>query len=591
MLSFAKKSLSFHRLACELHLGVENGGGGGGEPSFVDSTWEAVDLFLKNEGGSPVVTEAGGGGGGGDASSGGGGGGGGGRLYLWIGRDFSVHAALDRLPKSMAAAPSSSGVLMICHNQPTGEAVASRRQMQCLTLTTSSAAASDQDEKSVESADEKDASASSSSSSSPTAVLQALQLYTRSFLPTIQSVVDEENAGLLGDKIRQLDVALQQTTRSTRLPHVELAVHPDLKPAAARRQNSVGQAVDWEELGLASKLQDDGFLNTLQTGVSQWIVQIRTITVLPKTTPLVVEPPSESAAAAEEVAFWTQLHSELLSIQQQLKSDPGVDLTASMLREAKRFVATLALENNTGLEQAITVTTDVNSFIKSFPLQDLQAARDFDKIASSMNAIFDHLPKIRSSRYYGLDRSCTLLEATTAVLRDSLLATLQEQHSGSSNLLFLDHKDFQNKIQFPIEDVFAQFKDRYDEWSHFILDQGKRRKQDLKKVLGNMKLYHTSLEERIQLLADFRKSQEELRQIVHTVLRQDDPSSIQAVEQAPRQIFATLQVLDLSSGGKQALESAMEEYDVQMDALEERLARLLVDKLEACQVRDRAFYW
>jgi hypothetical protein len=44
-------------------------------------------------------------------------------------------------------------------------------------------------------------------------------------------------------------------------------------------------------------------------------------------------------------------------------------------------------------------------------------------------------------------------------------------------------------------------------------------------------------------------------------------------------------LLDLSAAGRQAWEAALEEYDVQMDAMEERLARLLRDKLTACQVR------
>ena len=72
---------------------------------------------------------------------------------------------------------------------------------------------------------------------------------------------------------------------------------------------------------------------------------------------------------------------------------------------------------------------------------------------------------------------------------------------------------------------------------------------------------------------------------MHAVLREDEPEAIQQVEQAPRQIFAALPILDLSPGGAQALESALEEYDLQMDALEERLARLLRDKLQACKVR------
>ena len=59
-------------------------------------------------------------------------------------------------------------------------------------------------------------------------------------------------------------------------------------------------------------------------------------------------------------------------------------------------------------------------------------------------------------------------------------------------------------------------------------------------------------------------------------------NAIQTVENAPRLLFSSLDVLDLSPGGTKALESALEEYDLRMDAMEERLAKLLRDKLTAC---------
>jgi len=48
---------------------------------------------------------------------------------------------------------------------------------------------------------------------------------------------------------------------------------------------------------------------------------------------------------------------------------------------------------------------------------------------------------------------------------------------------------------------------------------------------------------------------------------------------APWTIFASLDLLDLSMGGTNALERALEEYENQMDATEELLAHLLHDKL------------
>ena len=49
-------------------------------------------------------------------------------------------------------------------------------------------------------------------------------------------------------------------------------------------------------------------------------------------------------------------------------------------------------------------------------------------------------------------------------------------------------------------------------------------------------------------------------------------------------LFASVDVLDLSSRGEAVFASALEGYDRKVDAIEEHLARLLRDKLSSCQV-------
>ena len=149
----------------------------------------------------------------------------------------------------------------------------------------------------------------------------------------------------------------------------------------------------------------------------------------------------------------------------------------------------------------------------------------------------------------------------------------------------MDYAQYQQTIRYPVLDVLVQFQDRFDEWKDFVLEQGRRRKvTGLNKVLEKMTLHHAVLRQRLDQLDDFRQAQETLRNVVHTVLRQEEPAALQQVEQAPRQIFGGVAILDLSPSGQQALDAALEEYDLQMDAMEERLARLLRDKLQACQV-------
>lgn len=522
--------LEYIRMACEVHLGSS-------------PTKDAVEIFFgKSE-----------------------------CLFVWIDLSSGLPKVGDSLPEKHRAAVAFLGGHM--EEDSTGTQ-AQYKPMQCVTLQPSLIPG----EESSGSEDEEEMTASSQAT-----LLHTLQLYTRHlFLPAVKQGIETT---VVQDKIRELDVAIGQSQRSARLPHVQLQVDPLIEQVAVSLKTT--NNLDWQALGLADKLTDDDVLNRLQSGVSQWITQIRKLTVLPRTTPfpMIAE---ETNADLEEIAFWNQLHQELISIQQQLAS-PGVEVTLALLREAKRFVATLALENNTGLEQAVGVAEDVEHFLKAYPVVDFQAARDFEKVSQATNAIFDHLPKIRQSRYYSLERSAQLLEATTLTLRRAIEGILQERYS---SFLFMDYKEYENKVRFPTQDIFVQFDDRWEQFKEFFLEQARRRKiPSPAKLIEHIVLHHQPLANRLDQVHEFRANHERLREVVHQVLQDEDDEqgAIQTVDSSPRVVFTSLNVLDLSVGGQKALESALEEYDLQMDAMEERLARLLRDKLTACQDAEDMF--
>jgi dynein heavy chain 1 len=502
-------------------------------------------------------------------------------LFVWVDGDMAKVG--DSLPERFPAAVAFLGLHQEDEDKEDGTAGSSSAapmKLQCVTLQPQTAVAV---AGAGEEGQEASAVAEEEEANRQATVLQALQLYTRYlFLPAVKQ---QDQTSVLQDKIRELDVAIGQSQRSARLPHVILQVDPRMQEVASATASS--KNIDWEALGLASKLTDDDFLNRLQSGVSQWITHIRKLTVLPRTTsfPMIAQ---ETNADLEEIAFWSQLQTELQSIQQQLTS-PGVEVTLALLREAKRFVATLALENNTGLEQAIAYTQDVEHFLKPYPVTDFQAAREFEKISQATNAVFDHLPKIRQSRYYSLERSAQLLEATTLTLRKALIRVLTDSYS---NFLFMDYKDYEKNVRYPTQDVFVQFEDRWEQFKDFFLDQGRRRKiASPAKLIEGLTLHQQPLASRLDQIHEFRANHERLREVVTQVLQDEaaEAAAIQTVETAPRQIFGSLNILDLSAGGTKALERALEEYDLQMDAMEERLARLLRDKLTACQDAEDMF--
>ena len=424
----------------------------------------------------------------------------------------------------------------------------------------------------------------------------------------------------LEDKIRELDVALGQCRRSAlgQIPHVTLKAHPAIVAATANIPSS--GKMDMTELGLAGRMDDDAFLNEVQAGVSAWIGQIRKVTVLPATTPFPSGDSEETEANAdlEEVSFWTELEVALKNIRGEL-SKPEVVLTLTMLKEAKRFLATIALENNTGLEAAEAHATDVANYLRSYPIEQLAASRDMIRVGEAMDSIFEHLPRIRQSRFYDLDRCARLLEASTLTLRQRMESILREKNKSNAIVLTLSFEQYEKDVRFPTQDIFVRFEDSFDTFTDFLLEQGRRKRvassMDPSKtpaqVVKSIVLYHQLLRERLDVIHSFRVQHEKLRSVVTEVLTGDDDSSgsgsgapsadddasaagataIREVEEAPMAVFGGVDVLDLSSRGKAAFQTALERYDRKVDAVEEKLAKLLRDKLTSAQVSILCAEW
>ena len=85
-----------------------------------------------------------------------------------------------------------------------------------------------------------------------------------------------------------------------------------------------------------------------------------------------------------------------------------------------KFFTNISFELNLGLKQALATVNDYNPLMKDFPLDDLLAATELDKIRAALSAIFSHLKKIRSTKY-PIQRALRLVEAISRDLSSQLL--------------------------------------------------------------------------------------------------------------------------------------------------------------------------
>ena len=557
------------------------------------------------------------------------------------GRNLGSLAFINASMINVNAAASTTGAT-------TGGEIKSARQIQCMVMSPRvylDEAEEDEDQTNESKEESKEEGSGGDSNNPGSATFLALQMYARHcFVPAVRAIEaleleEEKKEGTDGvvtpvgegdesakqsrkstrimegleDKLRELDVALGQCRRTVlgRIPHVALRAHPRIAEAASKLVPS--GKMDLESVGLSSSLQDDAFLNEVQSNVNHWINQIRKVTVLPASTPFPSgdSAETESHADLEEVSFWIGLEEALKNIRSEL-SKPEVLLTVALLKEAKRFVATIALENNTGMDAAETHVGDVANFLRSYPAPMLASSRDWAKIGSAMDAVFTHLPKVRQSRFYELDRLARLVEATTLNLRERIEGTLRESYKGNGIVLSLDYDAYEKNVRAPTQDIFVMFDASFSTFSEFFLDQGRMRRragearnETPAQVLKGIKLYHQALRERLDAVYHFRTQHEKLRSVVTEVLTVERKNAsggdeagtseeysawaLKEVDDAPMSLFASVDVLDLSARGEAMFTAALDGYDRKVDAIEEHLAKLLRDKLASCQDAEDMF--
>ncbi len=122
---------------------------------------------------------------------------------------------------------------------------------------------------------------------------------------------------------------------------MHLAVDPAIRQAVARARLT-GDTATLDDLPPAL-LADTAFLNRLQADVNGWIKEVQTVTKLSRDV--------ASGTASQEINFWLSMDKALEAAASQLAADE-VQLALAVLKNAKRFHATMSFFSDTGLKEA-----------------------------------------------------------------------------------------------------------------------------------------------------------------------------------------------------------------------------------------------
>ncbi|XP_037072682.1 LOW QUALITY PROTEIN: dynein heavy chain, cytoplasmic-like [Pollicipes pollicipes] len=401
-------------------------------------------------------------------------------------------------------------------------------------------------------------------------------------------------------KIAELEMGLLHLQQNIDIPEITLQVHPVVAQVIKKcaDEGRKPQVADFGE-----KLDDSSFFNQLQNGVNRWIREIQKVTRLDR------DP--ASGTALQEISFWLNLERALLRIQEK-RDSLEVALTLDILRHGKRFHATISFDADTGLKQALATVNDYNPLMKDFPLNELLASTELDRLRTALRNVFHHLRKIRNTKY-PLVRALRLVEAISRDLMHQLLKIL-----GTRRMMQASFEDFE-KVMTQCFEVFTCWDDEYDKLQGLLRDIMKK-KQEHMKMTWRVQPAHKRLQARMDQMRKFRRQHEQLRTVIVRVLRPtvqrpaDEPglaggtapppptpatpqplsldaadaNAIEEVQLAYEQV-KDVDSLDIGKEGSDAWEAALRRYDERIDRVEARITARLRDQLGTAKNANEMF--
>ncbi|KAI9851336.1 MAG: hypothetical protein M1838_003977 [Thelocarpon superellum] len=391
-------------------------------------------------------------------------------------------------------------------------------------------------------------------------------------------------------KLAELELSLLHLQQNIEIPELALPLHPVVQAAVdeAQAANTRPSLNDVP----ASLLPDSTFQNSVQQTVNAWIKSIQTITKMSR------DP--ESGTATQEINFWLSLEAALERIETQLRSD-GVQLTLDILKNAKRFQATVSFAADTGLKEATERVQKYNVLMRDFPLDELLSATSLTKVQEAVALIFAHLNKKLRVCLYPIRRTLPLVTAVSADL-DAQLHSLLHGRS----LMHLDFRDFQ-LLMSTTDTIWSTWDENIKEFTNVARDVMRRRNE--KFIPTKIQPRFGQTRDRLNYIKTFRVNHEQLQRTIVAVLGAPRPDGgaaqaathvlapveevgdADAVEEVT-QAYAALKdvdVLDVSQEGTRIWVQAEDTYSERTARVENSIIARLRDRLATAKNANEMF--
>ncbi|CAF1453141.1 unnamed protein product, partial [Rotaria magnacalcarata] len=412
-----------------------------------------------------------------------------------------------------------------------------------------------------------------------TFLTQAMTPYLKSFLRQQKERDREKSVVVLEEKLNELEANLLQMSQTVNIPNVNLIPHASISQVLRQCQEKNERPnVDL----FREKVEDSNFLNQLQATVNRWIREIQKVTKL--------ERDPSTGSAMQETTFWLNIERALYKIQEQMSS-PEVLLTLDALKLGKRFHATISFDSDTGLKEAMDKVKNYNLLMKDFPIHDLLSANDLPKIKNAIAIIFNHLKRVRNTRY-PVNRILRFIEAISRDLNAQMIKILSAKH-----LVEIPFDKFDEILNECME-ISSLWDEEYEKCQTLLRDMTKKNVVTAQQLKQAWKITpeHKKLQARLEDLRQFRRQHEQFRSVIERLLSKQqkqivDPSmpNVHLVDQSDssaveeiHEAFESLKhinILECSPEGTAVWTNTIKVYEERIEKVERRITTRLREQL------------
>ena len=392
---------------------------------------------------------------------------------------------------------------------------------------------------------------------------------------------------MLNRRIRELDLALEQCQRGSVIPKVELQVPPQIQKAALKTTAAIVRGLLekfnpsqadalFDETNLTAAMgstaeTNEAFANDISKCARAWPAEIQRQCSF-------IDTPFPSTPE-REVLFWKDLEKKLLATKEQLGT-PEVLLTKLALRRTNRVSEQLIREAEVELEKALEIAQASVSFFSDFKIEELLSAADFPQITKAVTSCLQYFTRIRHSKY-DFSRMIRLLEVFGLGLFEKMVELLNDK-----NIMRCSLDEFK-AIKGSCDQVFTAWDNHFGNLRSILKDVAKRRSEKIKSIVFE----HENLRKRLNAIADFREQHDRLLTVYSSVLAGEENTVLTELSEAYKLMLREdTDMLDVSNDGQNAWSVSIQMYEKRLSKTEDRVIRLLEERLSTSRSADEMFH-